>query len=177
VAAIEDEGRVRMRRRLLIWAGLTMMVTPVLSGTAMADPPTVAEFGGPFGFTIDCGTVTLVDQAFVSGWASDFAVQGQKTFATIHYQWDGAISNPVTGATVRDHGAWTERYVVDPSSGHTIKIAHGLIFANTIRGTGIVLQSTGTIEIDLDLGTVLFASDHAVAGIDQATALCPYLAP
>lgn len=108
----------------------------------------------------DCGGGVVLTESYtlVSTDTFFFDASGNLISVHVHDNFAGVITNSATGNTYNDPSHFT--LIADFVEGGFA--VHGMNFANTIPGVGIVVHETGTIIFDFD-GNILFqAGPHEV---------------
>jgi hypothetical protein len=144
------EGRAR--RRMFCFAVAAMLVVPILP--ARANAPRQRTLESDFVLRIRCDGFTLRDQVHVTGRTQRFFNQdGTRRRDTIHYLWEGTITNRTTVEVVgSDPGHWQDTFV------GSVITTRGLLYSIRIASLGIFIQGIGRIVTDLNTGEVLFES-------------------
>ena len=140
------------RFRLFLFTGLTLLTLTSVT-TVFAAKPFVETFHNEGSFVAaDCGSfLALEDFAEDIRVTTFFDNAGNAIQAQIHVNFNGVITNSVTGRTVRDPGHYT--LTIDLQEGTSTYT--GLVFAITVPGEGIAVLDAGKVVFDAE-GNVIF---------------------
>ena len=128
-----------------------LTLTPVT--TAFAAQPFVETFHNEGSFiAADCGSFLALED-FVEDIrvTTFFDNAGNPIRAQVHVNFNGVITNSVTGRTVSDPGHFT--ITIDLQEGTSTYA--GLVFAITVPGEGIAVLDAGKVVFDAE-GNVIF---------------------
>jgi len=108
----------------------------------------------------NCGNGVVLTESYtiVSTATFFFNDNGLVIGAHVHTNFTGVITNSATGNTYNDFSHFT--VIADFLEGGFA--VHGMNFAITIPGVGIVVHETGTVIHDLDTNIVFQAGPHQV---------------
>lgn len=140
------------RFRLFLFTGLTLLTLTSVT-TVFAAKPFVETFHNEGSFVAaDCGSFLALED-FVEDIrvTTFFDNAGNAIQAQIHVNFNGVITNSVTGRTVRDPGHYT--ITIDLQEGTSTYT--GLVFAITVPGEGIAVLDAGKVVFDAE-GNVIF---------------------
>ena len=143
-----------MRRfSILVLTVAATLLLPVLPAQAHAPRQSTSE--ADFTLRIHCSAgYRLVDQVHQTVHMQRFFNEDHKLVrTTVHFQWEGTITNKATGEFLAaDPGHWQTTYV-----GKTATVT-GLLFGIKISSLGILIQGVGRIVTNVRTGDVLFES-------------------
>lgn len=135
-----------LRFRLLLVAILALLALASVT-TALAAKPEVQTFHDEGSFEIDCGSfLALADFEEDARVTTFFDDAGNPVRIQVHVNYDGTLTNSVTGLTVRDPGHFTIQVDLHEGTQNFV----GLVYGITIPGEGVVV---------LDAGRVVFAGE------------------
>ena len=145
------------RFRLFLLTGLTLLTLTSVT-TVFAAKPFVETFHNEGSFiAADCGSFLAVED-FVEDVrvTTFFDNAGNPIEVQVHSNFDGIITNSVTGRTVRDPGHFT--ITIDLQEGTTTYA--GLVFAITVPGEGIAVLDAGKVVFDAEGNVVFVGGPH-----------------
>jgi hypothetical protein len=140
------------RFRLFFITAVTLLILTSVT-TALAARPFVETFHNEGSFiAADCGSFLALED-FVEDVrvTTFFDNAGNAIQVQVHVNFNGVITNSVTGRTVRDPGHFTN--TIDLQEGTSTYA--GLVFGITVPGEGIAVLDVGKVVFDAE-GNVIF---------------------
>ena len=140
------------RFRLLLVTALTLLTLTSVT-TVFAAKPFVETFHNEGSFVAaDCGSFLALED-FVEDVrvTTFFDNAGNPIQVQVHSNFNGILTNSVTGRTLRDPGHFT--ILLDLQEGTTTFV--GLVFGITVPGEGIAVLDAGKVVFDAE-GNVIF---------------------
>jgi hypothetical protein len=111
-------------------------------------------------YTEDLRVITFFDEA------------GDPVSVQVHGNFEGVVTNPETGQSVRDPGHITR--FIDLIEGTRGPV--GLVYSTTVPGVGVVFHDVGRLVRDLEDGSIIFeAGPHDVLHGDYVALFCAAL--
>ena len=160
-------------RRTISAALAAVTLTIVVAGPALAAKPFVRTVEDSGTFTIECGTVTLVEEyrqsAVVTMW---FDADSNLARAHARVQFDGTITGPGSTLRLSETGRFTSFLDVGPDGVTERQI--GLVYKFSAPGLGVVAQEIGNLTFFPD-GTFKASGPHDVFDNDDRVEplICP----
>jgi len=140
------------RFRLLLVTALTLLTLASVT-TVFAAKPNVqtSHLEGSF-VVADCGSFLALEDFVEDARVTTFFDQaGNPVRAQVYINFDGILTNSVTGLTLRDPGYFT--ILVDLQEGTEARV--GIFYAITVPGEGVAVLDAGKVVFDAE-GNVIF---------------------
>ena len=158
-------------RRTIRAALAALTLTIVVAGPALAAKPIVQRMEESGTFTIQCETVTLVEEysqsVVVTTWLD---ADGDRTRAHAHVRYDGTITAPGSTLSVSEAGRFTSFIDFGPE-GRTVRQI-GLVYKFSAPDLGVVAHEVGSLTVFPDR-TFEVKGPHDVFDNGVEALICP----
>lgn len=154
---------------ITIVASIVAVVLP--SGTVSAAAPEIETFHDEGSFEIGpCPSgVTLVETYTEDDRIITFFDDaGNPVQVQVHINFEGVVTNPATGQTLRDPGHATR--FIDLTTGFHGPV--GLYYSTTVPGVGVVFHDVGRLVRDFENNVVFEAGPHDVLESGDVALFC-----
>ncbi|MEO8330361.1 MAG: hypothetical protein ABI586_10170 [Candidatus Nanopelagicales bacterium] len=141
-----------MKRLLILTLTVAALIfAPLVPAQAHAPKQTTDKFNGTV--HIQCDGFQLLDRVHMTAHIQSFFREHKLVRRTIHYRWQGTITNRATGEFVAtDPAHWQ-----DTISNH-LRTTRGQYFSIKIASLGINIQGVGKTVTNLRTGEIVFQS-------------------
>jgi hypothetical protein len=145
------------RFRLFLVTAVTLLTLTSVT-TVFAAKPFVETFRNEGSFVAaDCGTFLALEDFVEDVTVTTFFDNaGNPIRVQVHVNFNGIITNSVTGQTLRDPGHHT--IIIDLEEGTTTFA--GMVFAITVPGKGIAVLDAGKVVFDAEVNVIFVGGPH-----------------